>query len=253
MKVIIPMAGLGSRFKKVVHLNPEYKQPKPFINVLGKPMISWAIDSLAPFNLTPKDLIFIVQKKHHLNSKLKSLFGKDINIISISNLTRGAAETALVGALTVDPEEDIIVSDSDHYFDGLSFFKSIDSKDKDTAGIIPVDTPIDDEIKHSYTLAPNKKHAIQVAEKDPLLAAQGAYSNIGAYYFSKAKIFTKEVQHMIKNNLTYGPKGKQEFYVAPIYQRLLDKNLKVQVAVTKKAWRLGTPADLDYFHKTFKP
>ncbi|MBU1200204.1 NTP transferase domain-containing protein [Patescibacteria group bacterium] len=251
MKVIIPMAGHGSRFSVAAHLNPEFKKPKPLINVLGKPMINWAIDSLSSFNLTPNDFIFVTLKQHQLEPKLKSLFSPKIQVISISKATRGAAETALIAAKTVDPNEDIIISDSDHYFNGQIFCQTIKNKDSDTVGVIPVDTPIDNEIKHSYSLAPDNKYAIKIAEKDPVLAAQGAYSNIGAYYFSKAKTFVDQVENMIKKNLVSGPQGKQEFYVAPIYQRLLDQGKKVQIAVTKQAWRLGTPADLDYFLSSY--
>ena len=39
MKIIIPMAGLGSRFTE-----QGYTDPKPFINVNGKPMIRRVVE-----------------------------------------------------------------------------------------------------------------------------------------------------------------------------------------------------------------
>ena len=41
INIVIPMAGAGSRFAKA-----GYKKPKPFIDVLGKPMICHVLDNL---------------------------------------------------------------------------------------------------------------------------------------------------------------------------------------------------------------
>ena len=41
MIIIIPLGGTGTRFKDM-----EYKQPKALINVFGKPILFWLIESL---------------------------------------------------------------------------------------------------------------------------------------------------------------------------------------------------------------
>ena len=41
MIIIIPLGGIGDRFKK-----NGYKYPKALINVLGKPILFWLLDSL---------------------------------------------------------------------------------------------------------------------------------------------------------------------------------------------------------------
>ena len=41
INILIPMAGLGSRFAKA-----GYKKPKPFIDVSGKPMIVRVLENL---------------------------------------------------------------------------------------------------------------------------------------------------------------------------------------------------------------
>lgn len=43
LNIVVPMAGLGSRFAKA-----GYKDPKPFIDVLGRPMITRVISNLMP-------------------------------------------------------------------------------------------------------------------------------------------------------------------------------------------------------------
>jgi NDP-sugar pyrophosphorylase family protein len=55
MKILIPMAGEGSRFAK-----EGYTFPKPLIDVNGKPMIQVVVENL-DFDAT---YIFLVRKEH---------------------------------------------------------------------------------------------------------------------------------------------------------------------------------------------
>lgn len=262
MKIVIPMAGRGSRFQAAVDQNFEYKKPKPLISVKGKPMVVWAIESL-PFvdlptrpaktemKVLPKDLVFICLQQHEQEERitklLKEVFISDINVVLIPEVTRGAVETVLYAKDHITLNEDLLISDSDHYFDGLSLYKMIVEKDDDVMGIIPVFRPPDAEVKWSYTLFDKDQTALAVGEKDPELAAKGAYANIGGYYFSKGKVFIDEAEEMINSMEMYGPAGKQEFFVAPLYQRLIKKGMKIKVAIIPEVWGLGTPKDLEYF------
>ena len=59
--VMVPLGGLGSRFQK-----EGYVKPKPFVSVLGKPMILWVIDSL---KLGPQDALVIVYNPAWMSPK----------------------------------------------------------------------------------------------------------------------------------------------------------------------------------------
>ena len=54
INIVIPMAGLGSRFS-----DAGYEKPKPFIDVLGKPMIERVMDNL---NIKDSNFILLVRK-----------------------------------------------------------------------------------------------------------------------------------------------------------------------------------------------
>jgi NDP-sugar pyrophosphorylase family protein len=269
MKIIVPMAGLGTRFQKVCDKNPEYKKPKPFINIKGWPMVHWALASL-PFlrhhgenveakHLSgPEDLIFIILKAHNdehkIEAKLKEIYSDKIRVIILPEVTRGAAETAYSALKYVNPEEDIVITDSDHFFDGNNLAEMIHKKDANTAGIIPVFRARNEGIpKWSYSLIkPNTNFISKVAEKDRALMEAGALANIGAYYFSKGKYFFDIAGEIIHKGQTFGEAGKAEFYIAPLYQILIDRGFKVQAAIIPEVWGLGTPEDLEYFLKNYK-
>ncbi len=268
MKVVIPMAGRGSRFLEASSANPSYSIPKPIISVKGKPMVRWAVESLPYINLPgrpartefiaePNDLIFIVLQEHEtaysVSKILVEQFGSEIRIVIIPKVTRGAVETVLAAEQYIDPEDELLITDSDHFYDATPQYEAILSKSKDTAGIIPVFKPQDTNPKWSYTLFDDNLQAIQVGEKDPELAKKGAYGNIGAYYFSKGKVFINEAKKMVSESDMYGPAGKQEFYIAPLYQRLISQGMKISVAIIPKLWGLGTPSDLEDFLKNYQP
>lgn len=264
MKVIIPMAGLGTRFQKVASRNPEYSKPKPFINVKKWPMVRWATGSLPFFKhkgndlaentlASPKDAIFIILKehnnKHQMEEKLREIYGPEISVVILEKTTRGAAETVFNARHLINPDEDIVITDSDHFFDGSHLLNAINNKQGGVAGIIPVFIPFNDGIpKWSYSLInPNTRYIEKVAEKDRTLMEAGAYANIGAYYFSKAKYFLDITENIIQKNQTFGTPGKEEFYIAPIYQLLIDQGHKVEAVFIPEVWGLGTPEDLERF------
>ena len=256
------MAGRGSRFAAVAQENPEFRKPKPLINVRGVPMIVWSVRSLpfidfphhsaqTSFIVRPKELTFICLEEHEekfgITSVLQTHFTKQINIVLIPEVTRGATETALTATTYIADREPLIISDSDHYFEGNPYCNVIREKMDSVAGIIPVFRPPDHDPKWSYTLFDKAGRALAVGEKDADLAKKGAYANIGAYFFSKGETFINEAEAMIRENDLYGADGKQEFYIAPLYQRLLEKGFGIQAAIIDKVWGLGTPRDLSYF------
>ena len=259
------MAGLGSRFQKAADTNPEYKKPKPFISVKGVPMVRWATGSppflehpgqsiSSPIKATPADLIFIILKEHDdqhaIEKGLHEIYSDAIRVIILPALTRGAAETAYQAKSFVAPDEDIIISDSDHYFDGTLFAQAIEkSRGTDVAGIIPVFVPPADNIpRWSYSLTEEGgTRIIDEGEKDRSLMEAGAYANIGAYYFSQSRFFFDTFENVERENKMSGEEGKKEFYVAPLYKELLDGGKHLEAAVLPEVWGLGTPADLEYF------
>ena len=61
INIVIPMAGAGSRFAKA-----GYKKPKPFIDVLGKPMICHVLDNL---NIPDAKFILLTRFEHYNNEQ----------------------------------------------------------------------------------------------------------------------------------------------------------------------------------------
>ena len=92
MKILIPMAGEGSRFAK-----EGYTFPKPLIEVDGKPMIQAVVENL-DFDA---DYVFLVRKEHlekytGLRETLNRITNNRTTIVEVDSLTEGAACTTLL-------------------------------------------------------------------------------------------------------------------------------------------------------------
>ena len=109
MKVLIPMAGAGSRFA-----NAGYTFPKPLIEVRDKPMIQTIVDNL---NIDAEH-IFIVQKSHYEKYNLKevlSIISPDCKIVQVDGVTEGAACTTLLAKEYINNNEPLLIANSDQY------------------------------------------------------------------------------------------------------------------------------------------
>ena len=113
MNVLIPMAGAGSRFTKA-----GYKNPKPLIDVAGKPMIERVIENIG---LPDANYIFIAQKQHlelhpEVREKLKSS-AWSADIVEIDGLTEGAACTTLLAKHLINTDVPLLICNADQWVD----------------------------------------------------------------------------------------------------------------------------------------
>lgn len=266
MKIVVPMAGRGKRFADESDINREYSVMKPMIKIFNKPMIQWAMESYISFlqqsedetdkPVLHRDTIFICLKEHEeqfeISDFLKSTFSDKINILFTEKVTRGPAETALLAKNFIDSDEDIIVSDSDHHFDGRDLWRVIQQKhpEPNFLGILPLMRPDDTEPTWSYVVLNDSNEVTDIREKDVELAKQLAYGVIGAYYFKRGRYFVDEAKKMIKENDLSGDAEKMEFYMSKVYQRYIAKGFLVKSAFINKGWVLGTPKHLNKFIQT---
>lgn len=239
MKVIMPMAGLGSRFATA-----GITKPKPLIEVKGKEMVKWATDSI-PF-VDYSDFIFVVREAHvdeyKIDELLRKFFGSDIDIVVIDYLTKGPAATAALGGQYVDDDEAIIIADSDMYFQSEEYNELLEDAPEDVHGAIPVFESTDDS--NSYSKLGENNRITRVAEKERI----SNYANIGAYYFSRFESFEWALERTREEKITVN----DEYYVAPCYNELIDRGETVVACECDTVWGLGTPEEVERFEEEFE-
>jgi NDP-sugar pyrophosphorylase family protein len=112
INVVIPMAGDGSRFAVA-----GYSDPKPFIDVEGKPMIARVLDNLY---LVQAHYILIAKKEHLATNKHQVDFLKNnypVTFIEIDKPTEGAACTLLHARSHIDNTQGLLIANCDQIID----------------------------------------------------------------------------------------------------------------------------------------
>jgi HAD superfamily hydrolase (TIGR01509 family) len=231
MKVLIPMAGAGSRFSQV-----GYTFPKPLIEVKNKPMIQVVIENL---NLDAEH-IFIVQKEHYDKYHLKTLLNlisPNCKIVQTEGITEGAACTTLLAKEFIDNDYPLLIANSDQFieWDSNEFMYSMGA-DAIDGGILTFKST---HPKWSFAELDENGFVKRVAEKEPI----SDIATVGVYYWTKGSDYVKFAEQMISNN----KRVNNEFYVAPVYNEAIEDGLKIKTFNVKKMWGLGTPEDLTTF------
>jgi NDP-sugar pyrophosphorylase family protein len=233
MKILIPMAGEGSRFAK-----EGFTFPKPLIDVDGKPMIQKVVENLD----FASEYIFLVRDKHikkyeGLLDTLQRITNNHCQIVKVSGLTEGAACTALLAKEYINTDEDLLIANSDQFIEYQS--KNFISLKEMTNVDAIVWTFNAVHPKWSFVKTNSRGYITEVAEKRPI----SDIATCGIYWYRKGSDFIKYAEQMIKKDI----RVKNEFYIAPVYNELLLDGKELIPFYVHKMWGLGTPEDLKYY------
>jgi NDP-sugar pyrophosphorylase family protein len=233
MRVVIPMAGEGRRFKEA-----GYKEPKPLIIIEGKTMIERVIENLLPL---ASEFIFIAQKDLIVEYRLLSLLSKVLpttpyEIVSLDYPTEGAACTILKAQHLIDNEEPILIANTDQIveYNARNFMVM---KQMSSDNFVWVFNATDS--KWSFVELNKYGEIIRVAEKEPI----SDLATCGIYYWSSGNKFVYYTRKMIEKNLRING----EFYVAPVYNLAMEGNDYTLPFYVDEMHGLGTPEDLEAY------
>ena len=231
MKILIPMAGRGKRFE-----DAGYSFPKPLIDINGKTMIQIIIENL---NFSAEHIL-ICQKEHYEKYALKELLDlitPNCKIIQVSEITEGAACTALLSKESINNDEELIIANSDQWvnWNNQHFLSFLRDNDAD-GGIV---TFYSTHPKWSFVKLDDEGKVTRVAEKKPI----SNIATVGIYYFKKGKYFVEAAEQMIGKNI----RTNNEFYIAPVYNEMIQSNKKILNYPIAEMRGLGTPEDLSKF------
>ena len=231
MNIVIPMAGEGSRF-----VAQGYEKPKPLIDVDGVPMIQKVVESL---DLDGR-YIFIVRKEHvekyNVDIFLKSIT-KDCEVVVVDEVTEGAACTVLLAEHLIDTDENLVMVNSDQYFewDSTQFmYRNHETKVDGSILTFQADHP-----KWSYAKTDTRGFVTEVAEKKVI----SNNATVGLYYWAKGSDFVKYTKQMIGKDI----RVNNEFYVAPVFNEAIADDKRISIYNVDEMWGLGTPNDLELY------
>ncbi len=254
MNIFIPMTGYGSRF-----VAAGYRELKPFIPVMGKPVIEWIVKGMYPEDV---QFIFVCRGEHLRNDpsmkgKLLALAPGAI-IVTIEDWVKKGpvydvlrAYRALCAAEGFHREDGCIINYCDFYmtWDFQMFAREATARDCD--GAVPCYTGF-----HPNLLPQNNFYASCLTDaEDNLVEIREKYSfeqdktkakhSPGVYYFKNGAVMEKYCQILTEHE-ECAING--EYYASLPYNFMVEDGLKVWVPTDVPYFcQWGTPEDMREF------
>jgi dTDP-glucose pyrophosphorylase len=235
MNFIIPMAGKGSRF-----IEKGYTIPKYLIEVKGKKLLEYSLESL-PLELATK-IIFIALKEHQLEFNIKEeikviLKNKNFELVLLDKVTQGQAETVLFAKKHVDFSKDLAIFNIDTNFSSTSLKVVLLNKTKKKDGVLGAFKSVG--TSWSFAKVNEKKIVTETAEKVPI--SNNALT--GFYHFTNPKDFFDIAISCVKKEIKF----KNEYYIAPMYNQLINTGKKFVLDFVDDFIPLGTPEEVEAY------
>ena len=234
INIVVPMAGAGIRFS-----NAGYNEPKPFIDVMGKPMIGRILENLVCNN----GRYILIPRQEHLH-KVKELVTKIENEFNavfhpIGHLTEGAACTVLHARQFINNDEPLIIANSDQIVDIIFQDFVDDCMERDLDGSIMTFKDPEKNTKWSFARTDSSGLVVEVREKVPI----SNFATVGIYMFRRGRDYVNAAIDMIVNN----DRVNNEFYVCPVYNYAIKEknNIGVYEIPFEAMHGVGTPEDLN--------
>src|SRR5687767_5284145 len=209
MKVIIPLAGKGTRLRPHTH-----RTPKPMMKVAGKPVMSYVLDELKKLG-NVEQVIYITG---HLKEKVEEYARAEMDVPSVfieQKIQDGTAGAIALARDYVDQPVHIIFVDT--IFDAdLSKVKIVDAD-----GIIWV-KEVEDYQRFGVVVTDKDGNMTKIVEKPKTPISKRA--NIGLYYIRNWKLLFEGIDHVLAS-----PTNQGEYYLTDAFQYMIEKGARIQV------------------------
>jgi len=209
MKVIIPLAGKGTRLRPHTHT-----VPKPMLKVAGKPVMDYVMDDVAKL----KGVEQVVYVTGHLKETVERHARETYRIPGIfveQKVQDGTAGAVDLARPFVD--QPVLIIFVDTIFDAdLSVIET--SQDD---GIIWT-KEVEDYQRFGVVVTDANGHMTKIVEKPSTPISKRA--NIGLYYVKNWKLLYEGIAHTLKQ-----PTNKGEYYLTDAFQYMIDHGAKIRV------------------------
>lgn len=251
MIIIIPLGGIGQRFK-----DNGYTLPKALVKVFSKPILYWLLDSISSsVAFDHISFIYIPYNAEYAACRLEDMLRKDYHSLrfrfyELPSNTKGAADTIRIALhqliLSNEPDAPILSMDCDNFYtedvlakwgcsNKVFVFEDIGSSA--VYSYVKLDHPTDC----------NRVTDIVEKQKISDLACTGAYG------FRSYKELYACCSNVIEQNITY---GSTEFYTSGVIKNMIASGESGSIFTAERVTKenfvcLGTPLQIRIFYNNY--
>jgi glucose-1-phosphate thymidylyltransferase len=226
LKVIIPLAGKGTRLRPHT-----YHTPKPLLRVGGRPVMSYILDDLKEMDV--QEIVFITG---YLGDVIEEYIRAEYPAFK-STFVGQPEQNGTAGAVKLaEPhiDQDVMIIFVDTIFDADL---GVIAQEHDAAGILWA-KEVEDYQRFGVIVTDEQGYMKRIIEKpqDPI----SKLANIGLYYIRDWRLFFRGVNETLK-----GPRGPGgEYFITDAFQFMIDQGAKLKTVPVEGWYDCGTPETL---------
>jgi glucose-1-phosphate thymidylyltransferase len=210
MKVIIPLAGKGTRLRPHTHT-----VPKPMLKVAGKPVMDYVLDDVRKLGSVSEVIYITGHLKDVVEAHARSAYSDMPATFIEQRVQDGTAGAVALAQDRID--EPVLIIFVDTIFDtDLGVIKT------STADGIIWTKEVEDYQRFGVVVTDADGHMTRIVEKPSTPISKRA--NIGLYYIKNWKLLFEGIAWTLKQ-----PKNKGEYYLTDAFQYMIDHGAKLQV------------------------
>jgi glucose-1-phosphate thymidylyltransferase len=227
MKVVMPLAGKGTRLRPHTHLTP-----KPLLKVGDKPVLAYILDELRELGVNEAVCI-----TGHLKERVEEFMAReypDFKAVYVEQTEQlGTGHAVALAEPYV--QEDMLIIFVDTLFDAdLSLVKRLPA---DVAGVIWA-KEVEDYQRFGVIVTDEQGFMKQIVEKPSEPVSKLA--NIGLYYIRDWRLLFEGIRHVMQQER--GAAG--EYFLTDAFQYMVDHGGKLLVAPVEGWYDAGKPETL---------
>lgn len=218
--IVIPMAGMSSRFFKA-----GYAKPKYMLEAHGETLFEHSVKSFQTY-FSSVPFLFIVRDVHHseafVKEKANKLGIKEFYIAILERNTRGQAETVMLGLELLEKQlcsyqGPITIFNIDTFRPKFVMPEIATQSD----GYLEVFEGTGDNWSFAQPAEMGSTKVIKTAEKTPI----SNLCSTGLYHFNRKQEYVNAYRAYVSKPQQEWEKG--ELYIAPLYNILIEKGLSI--------------------------
>ncbi|WP_026654818.1 glycosyltransferase family 2 protein [Butyrivibrio sp. AE3003] len=237
MKILMLFSGDDTAFKENGFL-----YPKNLIEIDGTPMIQNVIQCFRDVLDCADEILLTMRQpeidRYHTSSVARLLF-PSVKIISVPNITKGAACAVLLAIKNIDNNEELVVINGDIILEE-SILPAIENfrKRKLDGGAVTFESV---HPRWSFVKCDESGQIIEATEKRPI----SRNATIGVYYFRKGSDYVKAAENMIRKDASVN----DLFYICPVFNEmvLMQKKLGIYKVDRNRYFSLASPNGIEAY------
>lgn len=248
MKIIILASGKGTRLQRTHAL------PKPFVEILGKRLFEWALDSLryllARGLLSKQDITLSVRPQDIRSpERISRIEGAGIHLLETSDSSLGPVHTAIISVNRMldsgqlELEESVVFSDVDHFLDSADLYRGLVRLSNARVPTVLVATASPNIADQSWSFLAKDESApagyLAIEKPRKISEFSGARPIAGIYGFSSAAEFLS-IADKVKHQL-----DGDEIYMSHLINLAIRSHYKLETSKLEHFVPLGNPEQIE--------